>query len=53
MIVLDDGEIGVVCGGGIIALQQVKLEGKKSQSLRDFLNGNQDFLSATLGDDRS
>lgn len=40
VIKLDDGRIGVVCGEWILTLEQVKLEWKKSQNIRDFVNGN-------------
>jgi methionyl-tRNA formyltransferase len=39
-----DGEIGVVCGEWILTLEQVKLEWKNSQSIKDFVNGNQKFI---------
>jgi len=45
---LDDGQIGVVCGEWILTLEQVKLEWKKSQSIKDFVNGNQRFISSRL-----
>ncbi|MDD5769376.1 MAG: methionyl-tRNA formyltransferase [Candidatus Gracilibacteria bacterium] len=37
-------EIGILCKGGILILYKVKLEGKKEMSIKDFLNGNKDFL---------
>lgn len=43
-----DGTVGVVCGSWVLTLEQVKLEWKKSQSVRDFVNGNQKFISSTL-----
>ncbi|NDK19844.1 methionyl-tRNA formyltransferase [Candidatus Gracilibacteria bacterium] len=44
----EDKTIGIVCGKGLLTLQQVKLEGKKSQSAKEFLNGQQDFISSIL-----
>ncbi len=44
----EDGTIWVVCGEWVLTLEQVKLEWKKSQSIRDFVNGNQKFISSTL-----
>ena len=41
---LEDGMIWVICGEWVLTLWQVKLEWKKSQSIRDFLNGNQKFI---------
>ncbi|MCT4617426.1 MAG: methionyl-tRNA formyltransferase [Candidatus Gracilibacteria bacterium] len=38
------GEIGIVCGKGVLTLKQVKVEGKKSQDIKSFLNGHKDFL---------
>lgn len=37
---LEDWSIGVICGEWILTLEQVKLEWKKSQSVKDFVNGN-------------
>ncbi len=45
---LDDGTIWVICSEWILTLEQVKLEWKKSQSIRDFVNGNQKFISNIL-----
>lgn len=44
VIRLDDGSISVICGEWVLTLEQVKLEWKKSQSIRDFVNGNQGFI---------
>ncbi|MDD5197374.1 MAG: methionyl-tRNA formyltransferase [Candidatus Gracilibacteria bacterium] len=41
-------EIGIVCGKGLLTLSQVKLEGKKSQSIKEFLNGQRDFIGSIL-----
>lgn len=38
----------VICGEWILKLEQIKREWKKSQSLWDFVNGNQDFLGSVL-----
>jgi methionyl-tRNA formyltransferase len=40
VVKLDSGRIGIICGQWILTLEQVKLEWKKSQSIRDFVNGN-------------
>jgi methionyl-tRNA formyltransferase len=44
VIKLEDGQIGVNCGEWILTIQQVKLEWKKSQNIKDFVNGNQKFI---------
>lgn len=44
VIRLDTGSIGIVCSEWILTLDQVKLEWKKSQNIKDFVNGNQRFL---------
>ncbi len=41
---LENGQIGVICGEWVLTLAQVKLEWKKSQNIKDFLNGNQKFI---------
>ncbi len=41
---LDDWQIGIVCNEWILTLEQVKLEWKKSQNIKDFVNGNQHFI---------
>lgn len=43
-----NGIIWIQCGEWILTLSQVKLEWKKSQSIKDFVNGNQNFTSSTL-----
>jgi methionyl-tRNA formyltransferase len=43
-----DWSIGVICGKWILTLEQVKLEWKKSQNIKDFVNGNQNFIWITL-----
>ncbi len=37
---LEDWSICVICGKWILTLEQVKLEWKKSQNIKDFVNGN-------------
>lgn len=44
VIKLEDGRVGVICGKWILIPEQVKLEGKKSQNIKDFVNGNQSFI---------
>lgn len=41
-------QIAVKCGQGVLILQQVKMEGKKSMAIKDFLNGQRNFLEAIL-----
>lgn len=48
IVELNEGWIGVNCGQWILTLEQLKLEWKKSQSIKDFVNGNQGFISSTL-----
>ncbi|MDD2891395.1 MAG: methionyl-tRNA formyltransferase [Candidatus Gracilibacteria bacterium] len=43
-----DKTVGIVCEKGLLTLEQVKLEGKKSQSIKEFLNGQQNFISSVL-----
>ena len=45
---LDNGSICVICGEWLLTLEQVKLEWRKSQSIRDFVNGNQRLLTYRL-----
>jgi methionyl-tRNA formyltransferase len=44
VVKLEDGRVGVTCSEWILTLEQVKLEWKKSQSIKDFVNGNQKFI---------
>ena len=37
-------QIGILCKWGILILHKVKLEGKKEMPIKDFFNGNKDFL---------
>jgi methionyl-tRNA formyltransferase len=48
VVKLEDGQIGVICSEWILTIQQVKLEWKKSQNIKDFVNGNQKFIWVTL-----
>lgn len=48
VIKLETGEIGIICSEWCLTLDQVKLEWKKSQNIRDFVNGNQKFISSYL-----
>ena len=48
IVKLDDGKIWVICREWILTLEQVKLEWKKSQNIKDFVNGNQNFISYNL-----
>lgn len=41
---LDDNSVGIICVDWVLTLEQVKLEWKKSQSIKDFINGNQKFI---------
>ena len=36
--------VWVACGSGILLLEQIKLEWKKSMDINSFINGNKDFL---------
>lgn len=40
---------GIACGNGIIIPKELQMEGKNSQSLAGFLNGNPDFIGSRLG----
>lgn len=47
--VFEIGEkIGVQTGDGVIFLETVQLEGKTPTSIRDFLNGNENFIGTLL-----
>lgn len=48
VVKMETGEFGITCNKWILTLSQVKLEWKKSQSIRDFVNGNQNFISSIL-----
>lgn len=45
---LQDWRCGITCSEWILTLEQVKLEWKKSQSIKDFVNGNQKFIWTQL-----
>lgn len=47
-VVQKEGWTGVVTGNSILELIEVQLEGKKPQSMKEFLNGNGDFLGIRL-----
>jgi methionyl-tRNA formyltransferase len=42
------GQIGIQCGSWVILLGQVKLEGKKSLPVKDFINGHPGFVGSIL-----
>ncbi len=48
VIRLPDNQIGVICGEWVLTLDTVKLEWKKSQNIKDFVNGNQMFIWVTI-----
>ncbi len=48
VIQLDHGIIGIICSEWILTLDQVKLEWKKSQSIKDFANGHKEFIRSIL-----
>lgn len=48
VIKMENGNIGITCAQWILTLEQVKLEWKKSQSIKDFVNGNQKFIWISL-----
>ncbi len=48
VIRLDNGIIGIICSEWILTLDQVKLEWKKSQNIKDFVNGHKEFISSVL-----
>ncbi|EKD29877.1 MAG: Methionyl-tRNA formyltransferase [uncultured bacterium (gcode 4)] len=43
-VVRIDGGVGIICGEWILTLSHIKLEWKKSQSIKDFVNGHRDFI---------
>lgn len=47
-VVEKDGGVGVVTGKGILELIEVQPEGKKPQTMKEFLNGNGDFFGSKL-----
>ncbi len=44
VVKLEDGRIWIICSEWILTIEQVKLEWKKSQNIKDFVNGNQKFI---------
>ncbi|MFA5917328.1 MAG: methionyl-tRNA formyltransferase [Candidatus Gracilibacteria bacterium] len=49
VIKLENKKIGVICADNkVILIEKVKLEGKKSMSTIDFINGNKSFINAIL-----
>ncbi len=47
-VVKISGKILVKCGFGLLEIKKVKMEGKKSMTIKDFINGHQEFLSEIL-----
>lgn len=47
-VVRPQSSVGVVTGKGVLELLEVQLEGKKPQTIKEFLNGNQDFVGSKL-----
>lgn len=47
-VIKKDSSVAIVCGKWLLTLSQVKLEWKKSQSIKEFLNGQQDFIGSIL-----
>lgn len=45
VIQLQNGVFGITCWEWVLTLEQVKLEWKKMQDIKDFVNGNQKFRS--------
>ncbi|MCH2188549.1 hypothetical protein MK079_01820, partial [Candidatus Gracilibacteria bacterium] len=45
VVQIDKKTIGIICADkSILQIEQVKLEGKKSVNILDFINGNKEFL---------
>ena len=47
-VVEKNGKVGVATGKGLLLLSEVQLEGKKPQTMKEFLNGNGEFIGANL-----
>jgi len=47
-IIKKDGRVVVVCGKGLLALNVLKLAGRKEVKIVDFLNGQRDFVGTVL-----
>jgi methionyl-tRNA formyltransferase len=45
---IEDGRIWIICDDWILTIEQVKLEWKKSQNIKDFVNGNQKLIWVIL-----
>jgi len=43
-----EGKVYVKCGNSALELQTVQIEGKKAVSIKDFINGHQDFIGSIL-----
>ncbi len=41
-------DIVVICGEGALKLEEVKLEGKKTQGIKDFVNGHSEIINHSL-----
>lgn len=44
-----DNSIAIIAKNGVILPTYVQIEGKKAQSINDFINGNPDFINSKLG----
>jgi methionyl-tRNA formyltransferase len=44
----NDGSLGVKCGQGILIIEELQLEGKKTLKINDFLRGQKDFVGSRL-----
>gem|GEM_PF-3087676 len=38
----------MICGEGALKLEEVKLEGKKTQGIKDFVNGHSEIINHSL-----
>ncbi len=47
-VIRQENEIWIICGKWLLTLSQVKLEWKKSQNIKEFLNGQRDFIGSVL-----
>lgn len=48
VIIIPNEKIWVVCESGILLINQVKLEWKKSMDIKSFVNGKKDFIGSLL-----
>ena len=53
VVKLSDSSIGVVTGEGVLALKEIQLAGRKAMKPEDFVRGQQKFIGAVLGSQRS